>query len=300
MVPSLERVVKYMNLPIDVQHRKKLNRLRRRDTKAVRALLRKTATNILPLDSMSIQLSQLAFGYQASGNGGFKLSRGVGGEHEETIEIRQGELISFVGPRSEGKTTLLKILGGVVLPEVGEDGPGFFIPSHLRVLHISPEAIFFHGTLLDNICFGVRKGDSDGDIDRVKKVCRRLGLPETVMSMFDSEEERVWGEVLSLTQRHLLSLARAFIANPEVLCIHKPTMPFDEVNSREVFKILREYVDEKGLEQDPASKHLRRPRTCLITSSRMGGIQASDKVFHVSRNCIRDVAPDEVTEDMLQ
>jgi len=297
MCPSMERVVKYMNLPTDVSHRKTLNRLRRSSTKVMRADLRKQCVNNVPIDQMCIKLERLDFNYQSAD--GSQSQSGL--INHDALEIIQGTLVSFVGPHCEGKTTLLKILGGVVLPIPGvrSTGPGFFIPAHLRVLHVSPEVMFFHGTLKANMTFGVRPGDPDANDARIKAIFDTLGLDKSVHKHYDDEQELQWGEVLSNATRHLLSLARAFVANPEVLCVHKPTMPFDEVNSRKVFQVLLDFVRNKGLEQDPKNMHLRRPRTCLITSSKILGIKAADKIFYVAKSGIKELEAAEVTEEML-
>jgi len=74
-----------------------------------------------------------------------------------------------MGPRSEGKTTLLRILGGVMLPDNGL----CFVPSHLRALHVTAETYFYHGTLLDNLTFGVEKTNPDSSSSHVR-VCTNL------------------------------------------------------------------------------------------------------------------------------
>jgi len=215
------------------------------------------------------------------------------------MTVHQGTLCSLVGPRGEGKSTLLKIIGGVILPQPGS----FFIPSHLRVLHMSTEPLFFLGSLYENLTFGVTPGDPDGDLDRVKEIARRLDLPERLHGMINAGmegEKLIWGEVLSYTQRCLLCLARALITNPEVLCIHKPTMSYDENTSLRVLNLLREFVKDKGVVQDPKARHRRRPRTCIFTSSKIQGVDMSDEVWLVNKSeGIRSVPKESVVADML-
>jgi len=275
-------------------------------------------------------------------NPSFSYSRGRGDDGEEIsmnrqgkLEIKQGQLVSLVGKRGEGKSTLLKILGGVVLPkssESGDDGV-FFVPSHLRVLHVSEETIFFDGTLMENMLFGTTDTDPDARISRVLSIAKKLGIGDNVLEYLHQsptgslksmhtqaiaantptrpkiyqqttsckpDQKHAWNAVLSQTEKHLLCLARALIANPEVLCIHKPTLPFDEKTSNIVLRVLQEYVTNKGIDQDTETRHLRRPRTCIITSAKALGVCSSDRVFHVStRSGIREVPKDEVTPDML-
>mmetsp|Transcript_72411 Transcript_72411/g.223741 ORF Transcript_72411/g.223741 Transcript_72411/m.223741 type:complete len:127 (+) Transcript_72411:52-432(+) len=98
---------------------------------------------------------------------------------------------------------------------------------------------------------------------------------------------------------YVLCLARALIANPQVLCLHKPTHLFDEVRSDEILQVLRRFVEESGLVLDPASAD-RRPRTCIFTSSKLLGVEVSDQVFHISSDHgIQPVEKHLVTAEML-
>merc|ERR1711972_1043582 len=121
------------------------------------------------------------------------------------------------------------------------------------------------------------------------------------MGQQGSDGERLqWVEVLSYTQKCLLCLARALVANPELMCIHKPTMAYDEQTSETVVRILKEWCAHKGLEQDPTTRHRRRPRTCVMTSSKHLGLEIADRVYMVSHeDGIKQVRGSEVTGQML-
>jgi len=229
-----------------------------------------------------------------STSGGLRRALTCSGE----VEIQQGHVIALLGPKGEGKSTLLRIFGGVILPKPEV----LFVPSHLRVLHISSEPLFFKGSLFENVTFGV-SCPADGEHDRVMEICRTLGIRQSVLQMVDqgnNGEVQIWSEVLSLTQRCLLCLARAFVANPELMCIHKPTMPFDEPQSGVVFKMLRDFVQKKGVELDEKTRHMRRPRTCIMTSSKVMGVEAADEVYLVShKDGIKKLQKDEIDKDLL-
>merc|ERR1719183_2096300 len=138
-------------------------------------------------------------------------------------------------------------------------------------------------------------------MERVKSIVSTLHVPSYLVSMLEpppegyaKEHERgqwhpggvrcdAWMDRLAHTSRCLLSLARALIANPELMCIHKPTMPYDEKLSYTVLDVLLQFVREKGLAQDLTKRHLRRPRTCIMTSSKLLFVNHADAVYHVSR-----------------
>jgi len=198
--------------------------------------------------------------------------------------IQQGQLICIVGPRAVGKTTLLNILSRVTLPpatKVGE--PSFYIPAHLRPLLVRREPQFVHGTIYSNLIFGVKPGDSDASVSRVQEICRMVGLSEATVCQIreDSEDKDAWMKVLSETDATLLNLARALVANPEILCVYKPMSPFDDVMSNRMMQLFKRFVEDRGLQQNDATRHERRPRTCIITVSKVQFVEAADVVVHV-------------------
>jgi len=283
--PSLCHIVTFMNLPTEGPIRRSLNKrnveleeLEMRDLSLKLPGLSLTSPDIV--DSLGIEFRRLTYFYNAKGHQGEIRGEVV----ESTVAFQQGGFYALVGPQGEGKSTILKILGQVILPDPASESDGdLFVPSHLRVLHISQEPLFFQGSLLTNLTFGVHEGDDDGKLERVLKICLRLGLPQQIQDCLHNDECKLhWDEVLSLTERHLLSIARALISNPEVLCIHKPTLPFDGSTSLLVLDMLKEFVEERGVFMDRMTYHERRPRTCIITASRVQALDMADAVYHVN------------------
>jgi len=275
--PALHLLIAKLNLPTDLGERMALS------AASERAVVKRRSISVgtMQIDSLPIHLQNLTYSYNDSSKTPHKHASALnmGGE----LLVTQGNLIALVGPKGMGKSTLLKILGGVILPHMTDDCI-FAIPPHLRVLHISTEVLFYRASLLDNLRFGTVEGSSDADKDRVIKICRMLKVSEEVMDYLETDDVLPWGEVLSLSQRHQLTIARALVGNPEVLCMHKPTQAFDEDTSTVVLKVLQMYVRGKGVFCDTQSWHKRRPRTCIFTCSQMMGVEMADQVFAVTEN----------------
>merc|ERR1712224_695143 len=161
------------------------------------------------------------------------------------------------------------------------------------------EPVFFDASLYENLIYGVKPGDADGALDRVQRICRKLRVSESTMEFLDAgnrhkfDQALDWGDILPLTQRALLNLARAFIANYEILMMHKPTLLLGEDLASRMFNILREFVDHKGVEMGEATV-LRRPRTCIISACRIEGITSADLVFQVTKSGVFRTEPSEV------
>merc|ERR1719379_879172 len=96
-----------------------------------------------------------------------------------------------------------------------------------------------------------------------------------------------------MSHRSLINIARALVANPEVLGMHKPSMALREETAENMLSQLRAFVDDKGLEMDPEMLHMRRPRTCIITAARAYATKLADQVFEFEGKegvrCVKDL-----------
>eukprot|EP00930_Biecheleria_cincta_P056713 TRINITY_DN42788_c0_g1_i1.p1 TRINITY_DN42788_c0_g1~~TRINITY_DN42788_c0_g1_i1.p1 ORF type:complete len:891 (+),score=99.72 TRINITY_DN42788_c0_g1_i1:203-2674(+) len=287
-VPSMDRLVLFLNLSGDLFQRKALAEHRHAKTSEMRqALARQGHPNVT--DMLPIVVHQVDFTYP--GQAPIQIMG---------VKLNQGHICAIVGPRGEGKSTLLKIVAGMNLPSLGSSESVFFIPSHLRMLYVSCHAYFFRGTLLHNLTYGVQPDHSDGNLSRIIKICERLGLAGDIIESLNSDEEHDWLKKLSTAQASLVCLARALIANPEVVCLDKPTAPLNEVDSHRFLDILQDFVRERGLEHERNDSAIRRPRTVIFTSARLLGVQYADVCYYVNRKEGAKIIPKEsVTQDML-
>eukprot|EP00746_Dinoflagellata_sp_MGD_P121938 gnl/MRDRNA2_/MRDRNA2_56967_c0_seq1.p1 gnl/MRDRNA2_/MRDRNA2_56967_c0~~gnl/MRDRNA2_/MRDRNA2_56967_c0_seq1.p1 ORF type:complete len:1042 (+),score=122.69 gnl/MRDRNA2_/MRDRNA2_56967_c0_seq1:93-3128(+) len=267
-----------------------------------------SSTQVYAADNVQIGFEKVCYHYNIGlwnairHRGSIAAADGVGIKGS-TFKFAQGKLVTLIGSSGEGKSTMLKLLSGVLLPESGY----VMIPPHLRVLHCSQEPIFFCDTLYNNLTYGVPKGDPDGRIERVRAICERLLLPDRVLEFLSEEHMNGkhdditvdWGEVLRLTERYLLVQARALIANPEVLVLHKPTLACEERLALNTFSMLREFCQQRGLEMDRAMLAHRRPRTCICSTIAKEGIALSDHVLNVQKSgTVREMTEKEI-EDIV-
>ncbi|CAK0847989.1 unnamed protein product [Prorocentrum cordatum] len=153
----------------------------------------------------------------------------------------------------------------------------------------------------ENLTFGVSTDDPrDKSEERVIQVCRKLGLPQRLLSRTALAQTAFnWLEVLSEHELQLLTFARGFIANPNVLVMHTPTLGFDQQMATHVLTTMREFVDCKGVALDDSQRASRRPRTCIFSSVRAQGLQVADQVVLCDRNGFHEV-PKEVAPDALE
>ena len=162
--------------------------------------------------------------------------RALGEEGGVSFEVEKGELFALLGPSGCGKTTTLRIIGGFVMPDVGEvliDGKDVTQhPPHRRPTNtvFQSYALFPHMRLGPNTGFGLKMvGVARAERDRkVSETLRMVGLG-------GMEKSRV--SELSGGQQQRAALARALATGPSVLLLDEPLGALD-------LKLRRQMQDE--------------------------------------------------------
>jgi iron(III) transport system ATP-binding protein len=146
--------------------------------------------------------------------------------NDVSIDVRDGEFVSFLGPSGCGKTTTLRIISGFEYPTTGEVWiAGRMvndIPPNKRdtSMVFQSYAIFPHLSVGQNVGFGLElKGRPKAEIkDEVEKMM-------TVMNLKDLSRRRP--DQLSGGQQQRVALARAIINKPSVLLFDEPLSNLD-------------------------------------------------------------------------
>lgn len=140
--------------------------------------------------------------------------------HDVDLAIEEGTFVSLIGPSGCGKSTLLRILGGLDTPSSGKVvGCGEVIGKNglpLRSAFVFQEyGLFPWLSALDNVAFGLRMS---GVSKRERNERARVWLARVGLDGF----EKAYPEQLSGGMRQRLSLARAFVTEPDVLFMDEP------------------------------------------------------------------------------
>jgi tungstate transport system ATP-binding protein len=156
----------------------------------------------------------------------------------EALEIRTGETVAFTGPNGSGKTTMLKLLNGLLGPYDGTiEFMGLPIRHNpylrLRSVYVHQHPILFAGTVRDNLEFALRlkripRGDA---VERIDRIAGRFGIE----ALLAREAARLSG---GETQR--VAVARAVAAGADVLLLDEPTSSLDAESESAVRSLLLE------------------------------------------------------------
>ncbi|MGE4499774.1 MAG: ABC transporter ATP-binding protein [Hydrogenovibrio sp.] len=153
------------------------------------------------------------------------------------LSLRQGEVVSIVGPSGGGKTTLLHLCSGLLDVENGQIDNEFssqaFAFQEARLLPWK--------TTLDNIAFGLKaRGVSRQErYEKARRIALEFGLKISDLDKFPKD--------LSGGMRQRVSFARALVLKPEILFLDEPFSALDIGLKQELQSILIEQVTQHNL-----------------------------------------------------
>ncbi|HLU71885.1 MAG TPA: ABC transporter ATP-binding protein [Nonomuraea sp.] len=181
------------------------------------------------------------------------------------LRVTHGEMVALVGPSGSGKSTLLSVLGGELAPGAGtirlsapDGGPA-------RAVLVPQRAWLFTGTVAGNLLLA----DQAAGEQQLWSVLRQAHLAAEVEAMPGGLDARVGEEGLTLSggQAQRLALARALLADPEILLLDEPTSHIDARSERLI-------IDSLLL--------LRGTRTVLVATHSAALIDAADRVVEIT------------------
>nr|WP_315110976.1 ATP-binding cassette domain-containing protein [uncultured Campylobacter sp.] len=167
----------------------------------------------------------------------------------ENFDLRIGDaprLISLTGPDGAGKSTLLKLICGIIAPDCGEIKFAGFTPSgenkeFVRANGYMSQSLGLYEELSVwqnlNIFAGLKGLDLKGGEEYLRGLLRRVGLLKFKDYAVDS---------LSGGMKQKLGVACAIAARPRLLVLDEPTVGVDPLSRRELWAIVREYLDQSG------------------------------------------------------
>ncbi len=229
---------------------------------------------------ISLKIEDVEFSY-ISGYNVFK--------HAE-METESGQVVALVGESGCGKTTMLRILLGIV--ELKE-GRVYIRGENNTIIPISPatrrlfsyvpqDNTLFSGTIAENL--RIMKSDAtDEELEEVLNTACALDfvneLPEGIYSYIGER-----GNGLSEGQVQRISIARALLSNAPILLFDEATSALDAKTEKNLLKNISESRGE---------------RTCIVTTHRPSVLTSCDKVYKICDESIKLLNKDEIQEFIM-
>lgn len=166
--------------------------------------------------------------------------------HDVSLDIRKGEILSLLGENGSGKTTLMNMLSGIYYPDSGE----IYINGEPALIS-SPKAAFEYGigmihqhfklvdlfTAAENVVLGLNekgKLDRKAIAEKIKEICDKYG--------FDLDpEQKVYH--MSVSQKQTLEIIKVLYRGADILILDEPTAVLTPQETEKLFKIIRNMRD---------------------------------------------------------
>ena len=194
------------------------------------------------------------------------------------LTIKGGEIVALVGPSGAGKTTITDLLArfhdptsGVIRLN-GRDLRDFKVDSFRRLLGVVQQDVFlFDGTVQENIAYG----NPGATLAEVTAAAERANAHAFIKEFSDGYQTLIGerGVKLSGGQRQRLSIARAILADPEILILDEATSNLDSESEALIQAALAELF--KG-------------RTTIVIAHRLSTITHADQIVVIEKGRIME------------
>jgi ATP-binding cassette subfamily B protein len=196
-----------------------------------------------------------------------------------SFTIRAGETVALVGQTGAGKSTVVKLIarfydvtGGAVLVD-GVDVREYDLTEfHHRLGVVPQEAYLFNGTVADAIAYA----RPEASLEEIEYAAHAVGAHEMITALPDGYEHEVGerGRNLSAGQRQLIALARAELADPNILLLDEATASLDLASEAAV---------------NAATDRLAARRTTIVVAHRLTTAARADRIIVMERGKIAEI-----------
>lgn len=195
-----------------------------------------------------------------------------------------GEIVALVGPSGEGKTTMIRLILGLIRPQEGEvflkasNGETITMNAETRHLfaYVPQGNTIISGTIAENMRLVKEDATDEEIIEALKVACAWEfveKLPDTINS---SLGER--GRGLSEGQAQRIAIARAVLRNSPILLLDEATSALDVTTERTVLRNI--------IQQHPN-------KTCIVTTHRPSVLNLCQRVYRVMETKVTELDEEE-------
>jgi ABC-type Fe3+/spermidine/putrescine transport system ATPase subunit len=197
------------------------------------------------------------------------------------LDIESGEISSIFGYSGEGKSTLLKIICGIIKHDNGDimlNGKSInsLEPYERHAVLVMDEPLLFpHMNVFENIAFGSKlSSNKKRHINNNRNI---LKSAKEIMELLGIRGlEKRYPNEISMGQAQRVSLARALIVNPEIILMDEPFSNLDIISKTKVRKLIKDINNELKISM------------LLVTHDIEDVLNLSDKMFILNNGKIQD------------
>ncbi len=230
---------------------------------------------------VAVQVKDMSFAY--------KNSRNI--FNQVSLEAHPGEIIALVGPSGEGKTTMLRILLGILNVQQGEvyacaegdiTSKRSLSPETRPLIAYVPQGnTMLSGTIAENMRLIAPDATDEEIIDALKQSCAYDFVQKLPDGIYHNIGESGIG--FSEGQNQRLAIARAILRKTPILLMDEATSALDVATERKVLSNIMQ-KDSK--------------RTCILTTHRPSVLSACDRVYRISDTKVTVINEAEIAQLM--
>ena len=226
-----------------------------------------TGKGTLPDDSNRIVFDGVCFAYPGAEK---EVLRDL------SFSIEKGERVAIMGKSGCGKTTVLKLMMGMLTPGKGRV---FFAGAdvreidltamHGRIGFIMQESMLFNASIRENL----RYGKEDATDEEMEAACRKAFIYDFICGLEDGLDTVIGerGVRLSGGQRQRIVLARLFLRNVDVFVFDEATSALDQYSESVVYDAIR---------------NIARDKTIIIVAHRESSVALCDRRIQLKEACL--------------
>ena len=203
---------------------------------------------------------------------------------QSSFQASPGEIVALVGPSGEGKTTMIRLILGLIRPEegqaviIGSDGREVLMNAETRHLfaYVPQGNTILSGTIAENMRM-VKEDATDEEIIEALKVSCAWDFVEKMPDTINSSiGER--GRGFSEGQAQRIAIARAVLRDAPILLLDEATSALDVTTER---RVLRNIISQRP------------NKTCIVTTHRPSVLTMCQRVYRVMETHVTELSEEE-------
>lgn len=229
-------------------------------------------------EGASVCVKDMFFRYK----NGYSVFEGV------SMEANPGEIVALVGPSGEGKTTMLRIILGIVeaykgevYSKVGNNSIDFGKQTRPMISYVPQGNTMMAGTILENM----QIIKPEASVEEIEEVLKTTCIYDFIKQLPDGLDHMLGENALGFSegQNQRLSIARALLKDAPILLMDEATSALDVATER---KLLNNII-----KKDPK-------KTVILTTHRPTVLSMCDRVYHIEKKKIRLFGEEEINKLM--